>query len=155
MSAESESKHVSLWIGAYSLLSLLGKTAELDQLMDYSSVSLGKGLGSISRETFVKLLKWEYVDLHEFSVSGLEETWGQFFPRYMAAMIQIHPQCTIGLTSHLMTLMNMAVNEDPEEMMQYDVDFRREMAAMGMEEWMTMYCERRVRKRTVTVEKMM
>ncbi len=51
-------------------------------------------------------------------------------------------QCT-------MTLMNMAVNEDSETWGQYDVDFRRERAAMG-KEWMTIArdnCERRGRKR--------
>lgn len=51
---------------APSLMSLLMVRAESDPQRKSSKVWLGAGLGSVSRRTYDKMLKWEFVDLAEF-----------------------------------------------------------------------------------------
>ena len=170
---------------ASSLLALLNTKSELSEPSTSSKMWLGEGIGSISKKTFEKMRKWEFMDLNEFRirtplerVSGESETqkivvlpgfevsqaktkpirdivtWMNCFCRYTAAMASVHPKCTLGFMSHILTVLKAYVEVEDPAWRLYDVSFREKMAATGVKSWKGMdvqlyqeICGAKLRKR--------
>ena len=148
-----------------SLMALLTSREALDAPSKASKVWLGEGLGSISKRTYDRMIRWEFVDMGDLRQSTAVEKMSLeadtqrlvVLPGFEVSQARQRPvsdiitwvhcfgrytaamaqkfPCASGFMSHLLTVLKAYTEVEEPAWRLYDVAYREKMAAMGLKSW--------------------